>query len=71
MIYYLSKKSYWATVVIAYKEQGYKKLNIKFSDNSNHEKEYDKVIKTDSFKINQIPPFSPYCKCEIEKPEGK
>ena len=68
---YLSKKSYWTTVVIAYKEQGYKKLNIKFSDNSNHEKEYDKVIKTDNFKINQIPPFSPYCKCEIEKPEGK
>ena len=64
---YLSGKSYWYSYVIAYKEKGVKTLKLKLSDS--HKEEYKDKIRTDNFNINQIPPFSPYCSCEIEKPE--
>jgi len=64
---FLSSKAYWYGIVSGYKDQGVKKLKIKLSDN--HSQDHDSIISTDNFNINQIPPYSPYCACEVEKPE--
>lgn len=64
---YLSHKAYWYSMIMGYKYQGIKKLKLKLSDN--HKEEHNKNINTDSFNIEEIPPFSPYCSCEIERPE--
>lgn len=64
---YLSWKAYWYSNVIGYKYQGVKTLELELSDN--HKKDNKSSISTDKFTIDQIPPFSPYCHCEVKKPE--
>lgn len=63
---YLSAKAYWYSNIIGYKLQGIKSLEL---DLSNGHKDNKSTISTDKFTIDQIPPFSPYCSCEVKKPE--
>ena len=65
---YLSQKSYNYAYVLGCKEMGVPKLKLNLSDK--HKEEYDSTIDTNNFNINQIPPFSPYCSCGIQRPEG-
>ena len=62
---FISKKSYWYAYVIKCKEDGLKKVRLNLSDE--HKKEYNSIIDTDNFTIDQIPPFTPYCTCEIKR----
>ncbi len=64
---YLSGKSYWNAFIYGCKQQGFQELKLNLSDD--HSKEHDSVISTDSFNIDNIPPFTPYCSCEVVKPE--
>ena len=63
---YLSAKAYWYSNIIGYKLQGIKSLELDLSDGH---KDNKSTISTDKFTIDQIPPFSPYCSCEVKKPE--
>ena len=65
---YLSRKAYIYAAVKGYGEQGFKKIELNLSDD--HYSEHESVISTDNFNIDQIPPFSPYCSCEIIKPKA-
>lgn len=62
---FLSKKSYWYAYVIKCREDGLKKVKLNLSDD--HKKDYNSIIDTDNFTIDQIPPFTPYCTCEIKR----
>lgn len=65
---YFSHKAYWYANIIGYRNQGIKKVLLNLSDNHKKNKS---VIETDNFNIDEIPPFSPYCSCEVAKPEIK
>ena len=65
---YFAGKAYNYACVVGYNQKGIKELELDLSDND--AKEHKSKINTNKFKIEQIPPFSPYCSCSIIKPKG-
>lgn len=64
---YAANKAFNYAQIQGYKTQGVKKVKLALSD---RHKDKDKTIDTGSFNIDQIPPFTPYCRCEIINPEA-
>ena len=64
---YAANKAFNYAQIQGYKTQGVKKVKLALSD---RHKDKDETIDTDSFNIDQIPPFTPYCRCEIINPEA-
>lgn len=62
---YLSQKAYWSAFIQTGHHAGIEKAHIIFNENSKHSKNRKSIIKTDSFQIDDIPPFSPYCNCRV------
>lgn len=63
---YLTNKAFNYALIDGYKKQGIKTLKLALSENHSSN---ESTISTDNFDINQIPPFTSYCRCEIIEPE--
>lgn len=61
---YWSVKFFWYCFIQMAKVQGVKKLYIHFSRKEEKENRLE-VIDTNSYKLSDIPPFHPFCKCEL------
>ena len=64
---YAANKAFNCALVAGYRSQGVKKLRLALSD---RHKNREGSVETDNFNIDQIPPFTPYCRCEIINPEA-
>lgn len=64
---YAANKAFNYALVAGYRSQGVKNLKLTLSD---RHKDKNGAIETDNFNIDQIPPFTPYCRCEIQNPEA-
>jgi hypothetical protein len=63
-----TQKAYWYGDVKGYAVQSIPKLDLDLTDTH---KDRKSTISTDSFDIDDIPPFAPYCSCGIKDPEKR
>lgn len=64
---YLPRKAYWSAYIIGCSKKDIKTLRLKLSDL--HAKDHEETISTTKINLDEIPPFSPYCSCEIIGPK--
>lgn len=64
MLEYVMPKIYWYSYLKTGEVFGYEKAYIDFGD-SEDKKYHKKTINLDALNIDEIPPFHPFCDCEI------
>ena len=61
---YMTRKAYWYGYAVTAKKVGIKTLTINFHSKEDQEA-HKQAIDTRNIKIDDIPPFKPYCKCTL------
>lgn len=72
MAVFAEEKAYWYSFAKYCQEAKIEKIRVKFSRKEEKEGR-EEFIHTSKITMDSIPPFHPYCECELEpvKPEGK
>ena len=61
---YITKKAYWYGYAVTAKKLGANKLSVHFHSEDD-KKAHKQTIDVRNIKIDDIPPFTPYCKCTM------
>ena len=64
MLEFIPQKAYWYAYLKTGQSYGFKKAHVKFNSEKD-KKQFNEIIILNDIKYENIPPFHPFCQCEV------